>query len=280
MQLPCPVIGIGPTPQACCDVVLTDTRDLDLIYDNIQRAPLTALVLVQQLRLQEKLSLTEALTSESLAYATVQNGPEFKHWLDSYTPDVMAETQPDTPLTLEITDGTLALTFNRPDAHNAIDVTMRDALCEAFELALSDPDIQQVTLTGTGRTFSTGGEVAEFGSVSDPATAHWIRGLRLPAQKIAQLGTPFHVHVNGAAIGAGAEIAAFGAHVSAPPEAWFQLPELKYGLIPGAGGTASLPRKMDGGPLGRQRTAYMALSMKKIRAQTALDWGLVDAIVE
>ena len=67
----------------------------------------------------------------------------------------------------------------------------------------------------------------------------------------------------------------FGSHVTASPKAWFQLPELKYGLIPGAGGTVSLPRR-----IGRQRTAYLALSMKKISAQTALHWGLIDDIVE
>ncbi len=82
------------------------------------------------------------------------------------------------------------------------------------------------------------------------------------------------MHVQGAAIGAGAEIAAFGSHITAAPRAWFQLPELKYGLIPGAGGTASITAR-----IGRQRTAYMALSMARIPARTALTWGLVDAII-
>jgi enoyl-CoA hydratase/carnithine racemase len=63
--------------------------------------------------------------------------------------------------------------------------------------------------------------------------------------------------------------------VTATADAWFQLPELKYGLIPGAGGTVSLPRR-----IGRQRTAYMALSMRRVPASTALRWGLVDAIEE
>ena len=111
--------------------------------------------------------------------------------------------------------------------------------------------------------------------MSDPATAHWVRSLRLPAWWLARLQDKLDIHVNGAAIGAGVEIAAFAKRVTTSKDAWFQLPELKYGLIPGAGGTASLPSR-----IGRQRTAYMALSMDKIRANTALDWGLIDAIID
>jgi enoyl-CoA hydratase/carnithine racemase len=74
-------------------------------------------------------------------------------------------------------------------------------------------------------------------------------------------------------IGAGLEIAAFAGRVVARPDAWFQLPELKYGLIPGAGGTVSLPRR-----IGRQRTALLALSMQRLSAKTAHAWGLVDAV--
>jgi len=163
--------------------------------------------------------------------------------------------------------------MNNPDKLNAIDIKMRDALCEALDMALKNDKLTKVSLTGAGRTFSIGGAVSEFGDVSDPATAHWVRSLRLPAWHLARLTDKLHVHVNGAAIGAGAEIAAFGKNVTASEKAWFQLPELKYGLIPGAGGTASIPRR-----IGRQRTAYMALTMDKINAPTALDWGLIDAI--
>ena len=56
---------------------------------------------------------------------------------------------------------------------------------------------------------------------------------------------------------------------------FLQLPEIRFGLIPGAGGCVSIPRR-----IGRQRTAYLALSARRINAATALDWGLVDAIVD
>jgi enoyl-CoA hydratase/carnithine racemase len=69
------------------------------------------------------------------------------------------------------------------------------------------------------------------------------------------------------------EIAAFGNRVTATSNAWFQLPELVMGLIPGAGGCVSVPRR-----IGRQRAALMILSGRRVNAATALHWGLIDAI--
>lgn len=273
-DLPCPVIGMGSGPAAAfCDVVLEDSKPLENIISNIRKAPIAAMILVQQLRLPESLSPQDALTTESLAYAAVQTGPEFKRWLKTYVP---VPEKPDSTPPLEITTGahTAALTLSRPGTLNAIDTDMRDALCEALDMALLDESVTKITLEAKGRAFSVGGDINEFGQVSDPATAHWIRSLRLPAWRLARLKIPFHVHVQGAAVGAGAEIAAFGTHIKASNKAWFQLPELKYGLIPGAGGTVSLPRR-----IGRHRAAYMALSMDRISAKTALDWGLVDEII-
>jgi len=274
-DLPCPVIGIGEGNLGeACDVVLEDSKKLSKILQNIEHAPLAAMVLVQHLRASETLTLTDALTAESFAYGTVQNGPEFQRWLADYDGDPIPISE-GSCVQIDIEDDTLNLTLNRPDTRNAIGTEMRDALCEALNLALMVEQFSKVTLTGEGAAFSTGGAVEEFGEVSDPATAHWVRSLRLPAWRLARLKDRLHIHVNGAAIGAGAEIAAFGSHVTASPKAWFQLPELKYGLIPGAGGTASIPRR-----IGRQRTAYMALSMEKIRAETALEWGLIDTIID
>ena len=271
-DLPCPVIGIGDGAlMQACDIVLPDTKKLERLEVNITAAPLAAMVLVQHLRASESLTLKDALTAESFAYSTVQNGPEFTKWLVGYEGKILPiSTEPD--LVVDVRHNVLNLTLNRPDTRNAIGADMRDALCEALDLALSDASFSKVTLTGNGATFSTGGAIEEFGAVSDPATAHWVRSLRLPAWRLARLKN-LDIHVNGAAIGAGAEIAAFASRVTATSKAWFQLPELKYGLIPGAGGTASIPRR-----IGRQRTAYMALSMDKVKAETALDWGLIDAI--
>ena len=274
-DLPCPVIGIGDGPLAkACDVVLTDQCGLDQIMTNIAKAPIAAMILVQHLRSSETLDVQDTLTAESFAYATAQRGPEFLEWLKGYSKKTEATKFNDEQLLVNIENEKMHLTLNDPENHNAIGVTMRDAICEALDLALADGSFTRVTITGAGRCFSTGGDVDEFGEISDPATAHWVRSLRLPAWRLARLEDRLHVHVDGAVVGAGAEIAAFGSRVTATENAWFQLPELKYGLIPGAGGTASLPRR-----IGRQRTAYLALSMKRLDVQTALDWGLVDEIL-
>ena len=273
-SLPCPVIGIGKGQLAkACDVLLDNSSQLSPIARNIENAPLASMVLVQHLRASQTLAVEDALTAESFAYATLQQGPEFQSWLEGREKK-QSKIGVSNPVVITNDQQKLHISLNDPENHNAIGTAMRDALCEALDLAFADSNIKKVQLSASGRTFSTGGAVDEFGEVSDPATAHWVRSLRLPAWRCARLSKKLHVYIQGGAIGAGVEIAAFGSHVTATNNAWFQLPELKYGLIPGAGGTASLPRR-----IGRQRTAFLALSMKKINAQRALEWGLVDEIV-
>jgi enoyl-CoA hydratase/carnithine racemase len=79
--------------------------------------------------------------------------------------------------------------------------------------------------------------------------------------------------VHGACIGAGVELPAFAHRVTAAANSHFQLPELKMGLLPGAGGCVSLSRR-----IGRHRTALLCLTGRRINAATALAWGLVDDI--
>lgn len=272
-HLPCPVIGIGPGDAAVdCDVVLDEPEKLDLIASNVDKAPIAAMVLVQHLRQIEGLSLREALVRESFAYAAIQQGPEFKTWLAGYEGGSLVD-ESGPPILTDIEGGTLTIRLNRPKNYNAIGTEMRDALCEVLDMVLTAGSFSEIHITGNGKAFSIGGAIQEFGEVTDPATAHWVRSLRLPANRLAQLSENLSVHVNGAAVGAGVEIAAFAKRISCASNAWFQLPELKYGLIPGAGGTVSVTRR-----IGRQKCAYMALSMEKVSAKTAREWGLVDEI--
>jgi enoyl-CoA hydratase/carnithine racemase len=69
-------------------------------------------------------------------------------------------------------------------------------------------------------------------------------------------------------------VPSFASRVEATQDAWFRLPEIGMGLVPGAGGTVSITRR-----IGRWRTAYLALSGARLDADTALKWGLVDAII-
>jgi enoyl-CoA hydratase/carnithine racemase len=76
---------------------------------------------------------------------------------------------------------------------------------------------------------------------------------------------------HGACVGAGTEMAAFAGRVAAAPDAFFALPEVRMGLVPGAGGSVSVPRR-----IGRWRSAWLMLTGDRLPAATALRWGLVD----
>jgi enoyl-CoA hydratase len=169
--------------------------------------------------------------------------------------------------------GELRLELNRPSNRNAMSTEMRDALIEALQLALADSSVRSVRIGGRGRCFSVGGDLAEFGTVPDPVTGHLVRSLALPGRLLARCGSRAEVRVHGACIGSGIEFPAFARRVIAAPDAFFQLPELGFGLIPGAGGCVSIPRR-----IGRQRTASLVLSGETIDARQALAWGLVDAV--
>ena len=102
-----------------------------------------------------------------------------------------------------------------------------------------------------------------------------IRSVANAAPWLDLLSERITVRVHGAVIGAGVELAAFASHVEASKDAWFSLPEVGMGLIPGAGGTVSIRRR-----IGKQLTARMCLTGERVDAATALKWGLVDALVE
>lgn len=275
-----PVIGVGSAGAArhalgaACDLILDDDRGLGTLLDNIAQAPVAAMTLVQVLRATEGMPAAKALTVESLAYATLQSGAEFRRWSETHPPEpqrIPADDGP--PLCIERRNGTLGIRLSRPSSRNAMTIEMRDALVEAFELASMDDSITSIEVSGLGACFSTGGALEEFGTAADPASAHAVRSLRLPAATLLRSNASTRFHVHGACIGSGIELPAFAEHLSASPGSFFQLPEIRFGLIPGAGGCVSIPRR-----IGRQRTAYLALSARRINAATALEWGLVDEI--
>jgi enoyl-CoA hydratase/carnithine racemase len=107
------------------------------------------------------------------------------------------------------------------------------------------------------------------------STAHLIRLDRSVALRIDRCQDRVVAHLHGACVGAGIEIPSFAGRVVARPDAFFQLPEVAMGLVPGAGGTVGITRR-----IGRWRTAYLALSGVRLDASTALDWGLVDAVAD
>ncbi len=271
-----PVIAIGEGAAVNADVRVFDEAALDVLLARIVDTPLAALTLVQVLRIVENLPTEMALTVESLAYATLQAGSEYQTWQRAreQAPQLICGGDGDAVI-LERDGDVLTAQLNRPENRNSLTVEMRDALVELFELVLLDQSIRRVELSGRGACFSVGGELREFGLAMDPASAHWIRSAHNPGRLIARCADRVSCHLHSACLGSGLEIPAFAGHVSAAPSSFFQLPELGFGLIPGAGGCVSVSRR-----IGRQRTAWLALSGKRINARQALEWGLIDEIRE
>lgn len=282
-DLPCVTIAIvGKNSRAdvlalreSCDVVLASVDEVAPLLAGFADTPVSALAFVQLLRSASTRSVYAGLVAESFVYSTLQSGAEFRRWLEERRrgKKVLVRSESGSACRMERDRGRLDVRLTRPDKHNAFSRAMRDGLCEALQLALADPSIAEVVLSGEGESFCSGGDLDEFGSFPDPAEAHAIRTTRSPALLLSRLADRVRVEVHGACIGAGAELPAFTSRVAASEEAFFQLPEVGLGLVPGAGGTVSLPRR-----IGRQRTAWLGLSGARIDARTALDWGLVDEV--
>ncbi|HVW81608.1 MAG TPA: enoyl-CoA hydratase/isomerase family protein [Mycobacteriales bacterium] len=235
-----------------------------------EQNPQASAVLSDVLRVTAGMPVEDALVVESLAYSTLQAGPEHRAWLAARAPrEPRVSAQ---PVEVSRDDDVLHVRLIRPERRNAIDAATRDALLDAFAIADADPAVA-VVWRGAGPSFCAGGDLDEFGTLSDPASAHLIRTARSLGAAIYRLRDRITVYVHGACAGAGVELPAFAHRVVADPDTTFLLPELAMGLIPGAGGTVSLPRR-----IGRRRTEELARSGAPIDAVTALDWGLIDEI--
>jgi hypothetical protein len=215
---------------------------------------------------------TAALQLESFAYSTLLGGAEFARWLTGRGRREIPPA-PDEPVRTERVGDTLRITLNHPRRRNAYSCHLRDALVEALTLAVIDQSIRRIVIDGAGPAFCAGGDLDEFGTTPDPVTAHFVRTRAGAAGLLHQLAGRTEFRVHGSCVGAGIELPAFAGRVLARPGATFRLPEVGMGLIPGAGGTVSIARR-----IGRWRTCYLALAGKALDVTTALAWGLVDSL--
>lgn len=242
------------------------------VLDVVADAPSSAAALEGLLRLTATAGVRDGLVAESLTYSMLQSGPEFARWRASRPArPVPAPTRP--VIDLRRSDGTLEIALDRPERRNAFGVATREQLIDALAVAKHDPAIEHILLTGRGPVFCAGGDLDEFGTAPDGPRAHMIRLDRSVGARIHALRDRLTARVHGACIGAGIELPAFAGTVLARPDTYFQLPELTLGLVPGAGGTVSITRR-----IGRWRCAYMALSTARVDSATALDWGLIDGV--
>lgn len=253
------------------DVVAADDDELAAIRASVDRTPLATMAATMLLRGSEGRSVADGLHVESAVYSALQAGPEHASWLASR--ERRERIGDDAPRVRVERDGAvLRVTLQRPGRRNALDVRMRDELVVALAIAEADPHLR-VELRGDGSAFCAGGDLDEFGSTPDPATGHVVRLSRSVAATLHRLAPRTTAFVHGACVGSGVELAAFAGRVVAHPDATFSLPELALGLVPGAGGTVSLPRR-----IGRHGTAHLLFTARPIDAATARSRGLVDEI--
>ncbi|MGW5147475.1 enoyl-CoA hydratase/isomerase family protein [Rhodococcus koreensis] len=253
-------------------VVDPETSVADL-HAAVTRNVHAAIVLGQVLRLSEDLPIPQAIDVESLAYSTLLGAPDFRRWLEQRGPRPLPPPSPQQPVLVRRDNARLRITLNRPERRNAYGTEVRDGLVEALRLAELDHTITAIVLDGSGPSFSAGGDLDEFGTTPDMATAHLIRTRAGAGRLVSRLGDRIEVQVHGSCVGAGIELPAFAGRIVAAPGTAFRLPEVLMGLIPGAGGTVSVPRR-----IGRWRTFWLCVTGAELDTDTALAWGLIDDI--
>jgi hypothetical protein len=262
-------------PQPTRDWIAVNAAELDSTLEHlcaqVRGFGLSAAVLAQVLRIGGGLAVAEALLLESLAYSALLGGQAFRDWLLKRGPRMMPS--PGTRVRCTREGATLTITLAHPARRNAIDACMRDELVEYLALACDDPSLPAVQLRADGADFSAGGDLAEFGGSTDLVLAHAIRTLRSPAGLMSSLAARTTAFLHGACVGAGIEIPAAAGRVVAAPDTRLWLPELSMGLMPGAGGTVTIARR-----IGRRRMLFWALTGRQLDARTALTWGLIDEV--
>lgn len=152
---------------------------------------------------------------------------------------------------------------------NALSATLRGDLAAAVVQAMADPAVTALVIAARGKAFIAGADISEFGK---PPVAPLLPEV---LEGIASAGKPVVAAIEGVALGGGLEVALACHARVATPGAKLGLPEIKLGLIPGAGGTQRLPRL-----IGAAAAFPMMLSGEPVPAQTALALGMVDRLVE
>ena len=163
------------------------------------------------------------------------------------------------------------LTIDNPPV-NALSPGVPEALTAAITQANTDPSVRAIVVIGAGRTFIAGADVNEFGK---PTSTQYLASLREAVRTVEDSSKPVVMAIHGSALGGGLETAMAGHYRVIAPSAQVGQPEVKLGLIPGAGGTQRLPRLA-----GVAKAVEMCAFGAPVKAPDALAAGIVDQIIE
>lgn len=180
----------------------------------------------------------------------------------------------NTPTNLLISgpsNGVLTVTLHRPEALNALNTKLLEELVEQLEAAEKNDAIGAVVITGSAKAFAAGADVREMASLDavgvlkDPRVEHW--------KRVTAFKKPLIAAVNGFCFGGGCELAMHADIIIAGEDAKFGQPEIKLGIMPGAGGTQRLLRTV-----GKSLAMQMVLTGEPITADQAMSAGLISEI--
>ena len=247
---------------------LPTTRWLDLVLANVRKHPLAATALAVHLRRTPHATVDEGLAAESAVYSLLQAGPEFAAWLRSRAmPTVAPDVEP--PVLVTRDGDVLTITLNRPGRHNAVNERLRAVLADALTVGVARPPLS-VDLHGAGPSFSSGGDLAEFGSSVTPRrpTSAGSRGAQVDSSASSAIASPststerawarasrWRRSPDGSSPTSGRDLAPGDRHRPDPGGRWHRQPA-----------EADRPPP-HGAACAHRRT---------ISATTALEWGLVD----
>ncbi len=178
-------------------------------------------------------------------------------------------------LDYQVEDGVLTLTLNRPDRMNAFNGLMRRELIAAFDAADADDAVRVVIMTGAGRAFCAGADLKEVaGANHEPGQPDLLDLVDHTFGLMRDGPKPVIAAVNGLAMAGGLEMVMACDLVFAAESAKLGDAHSNFGVFPGAGGAAILPRR-----IGLNRAKYLLFSGENVSAQDMMDWGLVNKVI-
>ena len=181
-------------------------------------------------------------------------------------------------VTLEVESGAATITLNRPDSLNSWNEELGRDLAAALERAGRSPEVRAVMITGAGRAFSSGADLAEQRAGAEgevPDLSLRLRELYNPIiLSVRELEKPVIAAVNGPAAGIGCSLALACDMIVAAESSFFLLAFVNVGLVPDGGTTLTVPARV-----GAARATEMAMLGERVPAPTALEWGLINRVV-
>lgn len=176
-------------------------------------------------------------------------------------------------LTLNISqEGVALVQLHRPEARNALNLELRQKLSETFQQLSQDSTVRAIVITGGEKVFAAGADIKDFTTAT--TSQMYLRHTEQYWQSITDCPKPIIAAVNGYALGGGCELAMHADIIIAGESAQFGQPEVKLGLMPGAGGTQRLLRA-----IGKYQTMLWVLTGKLVKAAEAERMGLVSEVV-